>query len=93
MFCGEHGLHLCELPTGYGKTYNVVHAMKEYLADPDNHRKIIYLTTLNKNLPEKELLSAFDNDGAAYRRNEEFQKIISYYVFRRNFGIQVWNMH
>lgn len=69
MFCGEHGLHLCELPTGYGKTYNVVHAMKEYLADPDNHRKIIYLTTLNKNLPEKELLSAFDNDGAAYRRN------------------------
>lgn len=69
MFCGEHGLHLCELLTGYGKTYNVVHAMKEYLADPDNHRKIIYLTTLNKNLPEKELLSAFDNDGAAYRRN------------------------
>ena len=60
MFCGEHGLHLCELPTGYGKTYNVVHAMKEYLADPDNHRKIIYLTTLNKNLPEKELLSASD---------------------------------
>lgn len=69
MFCGEHGLHLCELPTGYGKTYNVVHAMKEYLADPDNRRKIIYLTTLNKNLPEKELLSAFDNDEAAYRRN------------------------
>lgn len=69
MLCGEHGLYLCELPTGYGKTYNVVHAIKEYLANPDNHRKIIYLTTLNKNLPEKELLSAFDNNEAAYRKN------------------------
>lgn len=59
MKSNEHGLFLCELPTGYGKTYTVAQIMKAYACDPQNKRKIVYLTTLNKNLPEDELLTAF----------------------------------
>ena len=43
-----NGLFLCELPTGYGKTYTITNCMREYAANPNNTRKIIYLTTLNK---------------------------------------------
>lgn len=67
MASDEPGLYLCELPTGYGKTYNVVQAMKEYLETPGKHRKIIYLTTLKKNLPEDELRAAFGDE--VYEKN------------------------
>lgn len=55
----KNGLNLCELPTGYGKTFCVVQFMKDCALNPEEKRKIIYLTTLNKNLPEKDLLNAF----------------------------------
>lgn len=58
----KHGLYMCEFPTGTGKSYDIVHAMQEYLNTTDDNRKIIYLTTLNKNLPEKALKSAYNND-------------------------------
>ncbi|MCR4612166.1 MAG: hypothetical protein K5644_09745 [Lachnospiraceae bacterium] len=69
MNSDEHGLYLCELPTGYGKTYNVAHVIREYLNNPVQHKKIIYLTTLNKNLLNEDLLKAFDNDEEEYNRN------------------------
>ena len=68
MKAGNKGLYLCELPTGYGKTYNAVKAMKAYADTGDHKKKIIYLTTLNKNLPEAELLAAFRGDEAEYQR-------------------------
>lgn len=68
MEAGQKGLYLCELPTGYGKTYNAVQAMKAYADTGDHKKKIIYLTTLNKNLPEAELLAAFGGDEAEYQR-------------------------
>ena len=68
MKAGQKGLYLCELPTGYGKTYNAVQAMKAYADTGDHKKKIIYLTTLNKNLPEAELLAAFGGDEAEYQR-------------------------
>ena len=55
-----NGLFLCELPTGYGKTYTITNCMREYAANPNNTRKIIYLTTLNKNLPEEDLKRAYN---------------------------------
>lgn len=65
---GNNGLYLCELPTGYGKTYQVVRAMKEYVDNVKDGRKIIYLTTLNKNLPEDELRSLYQNE-EEYKKN------------------------
>ena len=85
---GDNGLYLCQMPTGSGKTYNVVKAIKDYvLSDqtegskefPDGQtkdnrcgkkrgRKIIYLTTLNKNVISNELREAFGDEGA-YSRN------------------------
>ena len=65
---GKRGLYLCELPTGYGKTYNSVHTIKEYLDSQDKPKKVIFLTTLNKNLPEEKLLEAFDGNEKLYHR-------------------------
>ncbi len=64
---GEHGLYLCELPTGNGKTFASTKAMVEY-ADTVNNKKIFYLTTLNKNLPEEELMKVYGSE-TAYKRN------------------------
>lgn len=40
----EHGLYLCELPTGNGKTFDSAQAMKEYADSIGDDTKIIYLT-------------------------------------------------
>lgn len=64
----KHGLYLFELPTGIGKTYNSAQAMKEYAEQIEDNRKIIYLTTLNKNLPEDALKAAYQ-DNALYEKN------------------------
>lgn len=58
----EHGLYMCELPTGNGKTYDSARAMKEYTDSIGNDTKIIYLTTLNKNLPEDALRAAYGSE-------------------------------
>ena len=64
----KNGLYLCELPTGNGKTFNSAEAMKEYADFMEDDTKIIYVTTLNKNLPEEELRAAYGND-ELYKRN------------------------
>lgn len=64
----EHGLYMCELPTGNGKTYDSARAMKEYTDSIGNDTKIIYLTTLNKNLPEDALRAAYGSE-ELYKRN------------------------
>ena len=58
----EHGLYMCELPTGNGKTFDSARAMKEYADAIEDKTKIIYLTTLNKNLPEEALRAAYGSD-------------------------------
>ena len=65
---GKQGLYLCELPTGNGKTYASAQAMKEYAETIEDNRKIIYITTLNKNLPEEALKAAY-NDDILYKQN------------------------
>ncbi len=64
----EHGLYLCELPTGNGKTFDSAQAMKEYADSIEDNSKIIYLTTLNKNLPEDALKAAYGSE-ELYKRN------------------------
>ena len=76
MYGAENGLYMCELPTGYGKTYMVVQAMKEYVSDTRNRKKLIYLTTLNKNLPEGELRAAFGDDSVYEQKYCGFVQIL-----------------
>lgn len=64
----EHGLYLCELPTGNGKTFDAAQAMKVFADSVKDNTKIIYLTTLNKNLPEEALLAAYGSE-ELYKRN------------------------
>lgn len=76
-----HGLYLCELPTGNGKTFESAQAMKAYADTITDNTKIIYLTTLTKNFPEKELKAAYGND-EAYNRNvlrirSNFDEVVS----------------
>lgn len=58
----KHGLYMCELPTGNGKTFDSARAMKEYADSIEDGTKIIYITTLNKNLPEDALRAAYGNE-------------------------------
>ena len=48
----EKGLYVCRLPTGYGKSFSVEKVIRDILADASDDRKIIYLTSLKKNLPK-----------------------------------------
>ncbi len=64
----EHGLYLCELPTGNGKTFDSAQAIKVFADSVKDNTKIIYLTTLNKNLPEEALMAAYGSE-EPYKRN------------------------
>ena len=46
------GLCIVRAPTGAGKSYNIRETIAQLLSDPDDKRKIIYLTSLKKNLPK-----------------------------------------
>lgn len=64
----KNGLYMCELPTGNGKTFDSARAMKEYADFIEDGTKIIYITTLNKNLPEDALRTAYGNE-ELYKQN------------------------
>ena len=69
----NHGLLLLSMPTGSGKTYNVLNFIysnyKEFAAQS---RKILFITNLKKNLPIDELKKSFINGGKA----DEFEKYV-----------------
>lgn len=60
----ENGLLLLDMPTGFGKTYNVLKYIYEAAMDESNYeRKFFFVTTLKKNLPENDLKKHFiEND-------------------------------
>lgn len=66
---GENGLYLCQLPTGYGKSYGTLRTIADWLHDPADHRKIIYLTTLTKNLPTDTLKTMLADEPELYENN------------------------
>lgn len=57
------GLLLLDMPTGTGKTYNVIQFIKDYLKE-NKEKKIFFVTTLKKNLddPYKDLMDALEDD-------------------------------
>ncbi|WP_414548201.1 hypothetical protein [Anabaena sp. CCY 0017] len=58
------GLLLLSMPTGFGKTYNVLNFIySNYQEFAQQNRKIIFITNLKKNLPINELKNRFIADG------------------------------
>ncbi len=49
----NNGLIIDDMPTGFGKTYNCVEVMYEYIYIKNGIKKQFYITTLKKNLQEK----------------------------------------
>ena len=62
----DTGLFLLDMPTGFGKTYSVLDFMVDYYDSPEfKDKKIFFVTTLKKNLPDKELREHFARRGKA----------------------------
>lgn len=60
----NNGLLLIDMPTGFGKTYNVLdYIYNASINEANAHKKIFFITTLKKNLPEKELEQRFKENG------------------------------
>lgn len=63
------GLLVAEAPTGYGKTYETVHAIYQYVRN-GGKSQVLFMTNLRKNLPVEELCHAYEQDG----RKDCFEK-------------------
>ncbi len=60
----ENGLLLLDMPTGFGKTYNVLKYIYEAsLEEANAERKFFFVTTLKKNLPKEDLEKHFREGG------------------------------
>ncbi len=60
-----NGLLLLSMPTGFGKTYNILEFIYKYYKDfAAENRKIFFVTNLKKNLPYNELHELFKADDA-----------------------------
>lgn len=55
------GLLLVDMPTGTGKTYNVINFIFKNYQRVKN--KIVFITNLKKNLPVNELKALFEQNG------------------------------
>lgn len=55
----NNGLLLLDMPTGCGKTHSVVEYIADVIRNPSDTRKIFFITTQKKNLPENKLKSFF----------------------------------
>ena len=68
----DNGLLLLDMPTGFGKTHNVLDYIFEISTNPNFDKKIFFVTTLKKNLPEKELEQRFIDNGFANEFKEKY---------------------
>lgn len=60
----ENGLFLLDMPTGFGKTYSVLEFIADnYDKEEYKDKKIIFVTTLKKNLPYEKLREHFEKRG------------------------------
>lgn len=70
-----NGLFLMDLPTGFGKTHNVIQYIFDATCEEKNKdKKFFFVTNLKKNLPEKQLRELFEKNG----RKEEFERKFLY---------------
>lgn len=60
----SNGLLVAEAPTGYGKTYETIQAIYQYVRN-GGKKQILFVTNLLKNLPVAELQCAYIRDGKA----------------------------
>lgn len=68
-----NGLFLMDLPTGFGKTHNVIQYIFDASIKPENKdKKYFFITNLKKNLPEKQLRSLFEKKGMGKEFEEKF---------------------
>lgn len=68
-----NGLFLMDMPTGFGKTYSVIKYIYDASMDEVNKdKKFFFVTTLKKNLPEKELKDWFEKAGQLDKFNEKY---------------------
>lgn len=69
----ENGLLLLDMPTGFGKTYNVLKYIYEASMEEANaERKFFFVTTLKKNLPKEDLEKHFREGGHLAEFKEKF---------------------
>lgn len=62
--CESRGLLIAEAPTGYGKTYETIQAIYQYLANGGSSQ-VLFVTNLLKNLPVDELRNLYEKNGRA----------------------------
>ena len=62
--CESSGLLIAEAPTGYGKTYETIQAIYQYIAKGGS-AQILFVTNLLKNLPVDELRNLYEKNGRA----------------------------
>lgn len=69
----KNGLYLMDMPTGFGKTYNVIKYIFDASTDEVNkERRYFFITTLKKNLPIPELEDWFKKAGKIDQFKEKF---------------------
>lgn len=72
----KEGLVLAPFPTAIGKTYSACQAIAELVKSGDTAgRKILFVTPLKKNLPDKDMRAAFESRGMNYEN--EVVKVLS----------------
>ena len=82
----KNGLLLIDMPTGTGKTHNVIEYIAEYTKQK-NHKRIFFITTLIKNLPYDEVSDIFEKDN----RKDVFDEIALRAVSNADSAIQNFN--
>ena len=60
--CESSGLLIAEAPTGYGKTYETIQAIYQYI-EKGGSSQVLFITTLLKNLPVDELRNLYEKNG------------------------------
>lgn len=78
----ENGLFLLDMPTGHGKTHNVLdyiyNTVYNAVTNEENDgRKFIFVTSLKKNLDEEQLFRRFVKGGKEQLYNEKFIRLKS----------------
>lgn len=83
-----NGLFLMDLPTGFGKTHNVIQYIFDAVCDEKNKdKKFFFVTNLKKNLPEKQLRDLFERNG----RKEEFEQKFLFLNSNAELAIEGYN--
>lgn len=67
----QNGLFLMDMPTGSGKTHDVIKYIFDASTNQDNKdRRYFFITTLKKNLPTGDLEQLFNDAGMAEQFKE-----------------------